>query len=299
MAIAKMKRLHLIALQSDREALLARLVKLGCVHLDEPELPEDLSQKLQQMRSLQTALATLTPLADKSGGLLTPRRQISEQEFMNDTALQQMLHTAQVVNEHTGEIERLKARQIRLQSERMTLLPWKELDVPLEYSGSRTTRVLLGALPMAADWQAVQGELSDRAEAAELYLLGESREQKCVMLLCHKDTVDAALEVLRSRGFTASQLNGMSGTVAENLQRLEEELKADEQQMETLRQELRTLAEQLPQLQQSVDRMGMELRTEENRQRLLSDGCVFFLEGWVPEKKLAQLDAEYEKILQH
>ena len=119
MAIAKMKRLHLIALQSDREALLARLVKLGCVHLDEPELPEDLplqrgqsdlSQKLQQMRSLQTALETLTPLGEKSGGLLTPRRQISEQEFMNDTALQQMLHTAEIVNEHADEIERLKVQ---------------------------------------------------------------------------------------------------------------------------------------------------------------------------------------------
>ena len=305
MAIAKMNRLHLIALQSDREALLARLVKLGCVHLDEPELPEDLplqrgqsdlSQKLQQMRILQTALETLTPLGAKSGGLLTPRRQISEQEFMNDTALQQMLHTAEIVNEHADEIERLKARQIRLQSERMTLLPWKELDVPLEYSGSRTTRVLLGALPVAADWQALRGELSDRAEAAELYLLGESREQKCVMLLCHKDTVDTALEVLRSRGFTASQLGGMSGTVAENLQRLEEELKADEQQMDALREELRTLAAQLPQLQQSVDRMGMEIRTEENRQRLLSDGCVFCLEGWVPEKKLAQLEKVLEQF---
>lgn len=305
MAIAKMNRLHLIALQSDREALLARLVKLGCVHLDEPELPEDLplqrgqsdlSQKLQQMRILQTALETLTPLGEKSGGLLTPRRQISEQEFMNDTALQQMLHTAEIVNEHADEIERLKARQIRLQSERMTLLPWKELDVPLEYSGSRTTRVLLGALPVAADWQALRGELSDRAEAAELYLLGESREQKCVMLLCHKDTVDTALEVLRSRGFTASQLGGMSGTVAENLQRLEEELKADEQQMDALREELRTLAAQLPQLQQSVDRMGMEIRTEENRQRLLSDGCVFCLEGWVPEKKLAQLEKVLEQF---
>lgn len=305
MAIAKMNRLHLIALQSDREALLARLVKLGCVHLDEPELSEDLplqrgqsdlSQKLQQMRILQTALETLTPLGAKSGGLLTPRRQISEQEFMNDTALQQMLHTAEIVNEHADEIERLKVRQIRLQSERMTLLPWKELDVPLEYSGSRTTRVLLGALPVAADWQALRGELSDRAEAAELYLLGESREQKCVMLLCHKDTVDTALEVLRGRGFTASQLGGMSGTVAENLQRLEEELKADEQQMDALREELRTLAAQLPQLQQSVDRMGMEIRTEENRQRLLSDGCVFCLEGWVPEKKLAQLEKVLEQF---
>ena len=42
MAIAKMNRLHLIALQNDREALLAKLVHLGCVHLDEPEAPEEL-----------------------------------------------------------------------------------------------------------------------------------------------------------------------------------------------------------------------------------------------------------------
>ena len=44
MAIAKMKRLHLIALQSDRQTLMDRLLRLGCVHLSEPqEVPEDLA----------------------------------------------------------------------------------------------------------------------------------------------------------------------------------------------------------------------------------------------------------------
>ena len=298
MAIAKMNRLHLIALQSDREALLAKLVKLGCVHLDEPEVSEELPlqrgqsqlpQKQMQLRSLQTALETLTPLSGKSGGFLTPRRQVSEQDFLDDTVLRQQLQTAQTANEYVEEIERLKARQIRLQTERMTLLPWQQLDVPLEYSGSRTTKLLLGTLPTAADWQALQGELSDRVEAAELYLLGESREQKCVMLLCHADVVDAALEVVRSRGFTASQLAGLSGTVAENLQRLEDELATIDKEIKNYRELLRDLAAQTPQLQQSVDRMTLEIRREESRQRLLSDGCIFCLDGWVPEKKVEQL----------
>ena len=305
MAIAKMNRLSLIALQSDREALLAGLIKLGCVHLDEPELPQDLPlqrgrsdlpQKLAQLRRLQAALEILQPLAGKTGGLLTPRRQVSEREFMDEALLQQLLQTAQTVNEHADEIERLKARQIRLQTERMTLLPWQELDIPLEYGGSRTTRVLLGTLPAAADWQALRGELSERVEAAELCLLGESREQKCVMLLCHKDVADTALEILRSRGFTASQLHGMTGTVEENIRRLEDELAAADDAIRAQRGALQALAAQLPQMQQSVDRMGMEIRTEENRQRLLSDGCIFCLEGWVPEKKLAQLEKTLEQF---
>ncbi len=305
MAIAKMNRLHLIALQSDREALLAKLVHLGCVHLDEPEVPEELPlqrgisqlpQRQAALRTLQTALDTLTPLAGKTGGLLTPRRQVSEQAFLEEGALQQQLQTAQTVNDHSDEIERLKARALRLQTERMTLAPWKELDIPLEYSGSRTTRVLLGTLPMAADWQALRGELSDRAGEAELYLLGESREQKCVLLLCHKDVLDTALEVVRGRGFTTSQLTGMTGTVAENLQRLDEELTSINEEIVHQREALQALAAQVPQLQQSVDRMVLEIRREESCQRLLSDGCIFYLDGWIPVSQVERLERTLQQF---
>ena len=37
MAIAKMKRLELVALQSDRETLMEALLRLGCVEIREPE----------------------------------------------------------------------------------------------------------------------------------------------------------------------------------------------------------------------------------------------------------------------
>ena len=50
MAIAKMKRLELVALQSDRETLMEALLRLGCVEIREPEeQPEpEQRQELQQ-----------------------------------------------------------------------------------------------------------------------------------------------------------------------------------------------------------------------------------------------------------
>ena len=305
MSIAKMKRLHLIALDSDREALLAEMVRLGCVQLSEPkddettqaEIPllrrekSQLSDRQASLRQLHTALHTLGMVAPMKGGMLKPRTRVSRADFLDEEALQKQLTAAAEVNEHAAEIDRLQARAVRLQTERMTLLPWQELDLPLEFSGTRTTKVLLGTLPAVADWQAVCGELADQVEEAELFLLSEGNEQKCILLLCHKAVQDKALEILRSRGFAASQLTGLTGTVAENLQRIDEALQETDTQLQSEKEALVQMGPVQPALQQCVDRMELEIRREESRERLLSDGCIFCLEGWVPLKKENQLEA--------
>ncbi len=302
MAIAKMNRLHLIALQSDREALMEKLLRLGCVHLSEPtEIPEELvlrrdtsslAERQATLRQLRTALATLQRAApQKGGGFLSPRPQVTETAFLDDAALEKQLALAQEVNAHAGEIERLQARENRLRTERMTLLPWQELDIPLELGETRAVRIMTGTLPSAVDWQALRGELSDRVEEAQLHPVGESKEQKCVLLICHKDTLDAALEVLRSRGFAASQLTGMTGTVAENLQRLDDELSSAEQQILAEKAALQALGGEQDALKQCIDRMELEVAREESRTRLLTDEHIFYLDGWVPEKQEEKLAA--------
>ena len=303
MAIAKMKRLHLIALQSDRKTLMEKLLHMGCVHLSEPtEVPEELklrrdtsqlSERQAALRQLRTALATLQRAAPrKGGGLLSPRPQVTEADFLDDELLAKQLQTAEQVNDHAGETERLQAKENRLRTERMTLLPWRELDLPLDKSGTRTVRTLTGTLPTAVDWDGLQGELADRVEEAQIHQVGESREQKCVLLLCHKDVLDAALEVLRSRGFAASQLGGLTGTVAENLQRLDAELDECEKNILTEKAALLALGGEQDALKQCIDRMELEVRREESRERLLTDEKIFYLDGWVPvkqEEKLAAL----------
>ena len=295
MAIAKMKRLHLIALQSDRRELMARMLHLGCVHLAEPtEAPEDLAlrrdtsqlaDRQAKLRTLRTAQAALQQWAPVKGGLLTPRPQVKESEFLDDGLLEWQLRVAEEVNGHVAEIERLRAAEARLRTEQMTLLPWRELDIPLELTDTRTARVMTGTLPTAVSWEAVQGELSEQAGTAQLSLLGQTKEQNCVLLICHKEELDAALEVLRGRGFAVSQLSGMSGTVGDNLQRLEGRLAECESKIQEEKAALLALGGEQAGLKQSIDRMTLEVQREENRERLLTGGQIFCLTGWVPEKQ--------------
>ena len=307
MAIAKMKRLHLIALQSDRQNLMDRLLRLGCVHLDEPqEIPEDLTlrrdtsqlaDRQAELRQLRAALETLRGYAAQKGGLLSPRPQVREADFLDDAVLAKCTVLAEEINGHSGEIERLQAKENRLRTERMTLLPWQELDIPMETDGTRTVRVMTGTLPSAVNWDALAGELADKVAEAQLHQVGESREQRCVLLLCHRDVLDAALEVLRGRGFAASQLTGLTGTVAENLQRLDGELAECEKQLLAEKAALLALAGEQESLKQCIDRMDVEVAREESRTRLLTDEKIFCLDGWVPEKqeeKLASLLQQFD-----
>ncbi|MBR5217436.1 MAG: V-type ATP synthase subunit I [Oscillospiraceae bacterium] len=305
MAIARMKRLHLIALQSDRSALMEKLVQLGCVHLSEPEESPDIQNLLKRdtsllpqrqatLRTLQTALAALQCAVPHKGGLLTPRPKVTAESFLDDGAMQRQLETAERVNDCVAQIEQLQAKTQRLQTEKMTLLPWRELDLPLEQGDTRTVRIVTGTLPAAVDQAALQGELSDRVDAAQLYPLGESREQKCVLLLCHKAELDAALEVLRSRGFAVSQLTGMSGTVEENLRRLDAELKETQQNIADTEAALQAMGEEQTALKQCIDRIALEIQREESHARLLTDECIFYLDGWVPEKEVERLELELQ-----
>ena len=84
MAIVKMKRLQILALERDHDAMLRRLQHMGCVEISEPDtasLPNSLrrcdtaaADCLARQRQLQTAMDTLRRTAPPpKAGLLTPR----------------------------------------------------------------------------------------------------------------------------------------------------------------------------------------------------------------------------------
>ena len=198
MAIVKMKRLHLLALAKDHDAMLRQLQHMGCVEISEPDmeqLPDSLQRCdsavadcLAQQRQLQTAMDTLRRLAPKakSGGLLTPRPRISEADYLDETDLASELDAAGQINALTAELNRLTAREAQLHADRTALLPWQTLDIPTELTGTRRTDITTGTLPPFADWDAIQGALNAQIPEAALYQLSVSREQQCVLLITHK-----------------------------------------------------------------------------------------------------------------
>ena len=181
MSIVKMKRIRLIALAEDRDALLASLLHAGCVEVNEPTetladegyaalLRRDtsaLSQAKGQMTELKQAIDTLNRYAPQKGGMFTPRDQMAEKDLLSPEALEQAVTLARQVNAHAKAVGACSARETRLEADRLALVPWEAYGLPLEEKGTKTVSILLGTVPNTVDFEAMAGAVEEAAEAVE------------------------------------------------------------------------------------------------------------------------------------
>ena len=158
MPIAKMKRLQVLALERDHDALLRQLERMGCVEISEPDAPDapeslrrcdsETADCLARQRQVQTAIDALRRAAPpKKAPLLAPRPAIGEAEYLSETGLADGLALARQVNEAAGRLQQLTALAAQLETDRITLGPWLSLDLPLELTETRCCDVTLGVLP--------------------------------------------------------------------------------------------------------------------------------------------------------
>lgn len=315
MSIVKMKRIRLIALAQDRDALLSSLLHVGCVEISEPEeIPQGsdgnpllhrdaagVAQAKAQLTALQHALEVLRKYAPQKKGMFAPRGTIGEKELLDEKAMAAALSKAEAINEHAKAIGQLNTRQARLHTEQLALQPWSAYDLPLEDQGTKNVSILLGTVPNAVDFDAMAGAVMESADTAWLKLLSTDREQQYMEVLVHRSQEQTALEVLRTYGFSFSQLKELTGTVAENIRRLDQELSQVEQQRQQEQEAIRALGADSGEVEVCVDRVQQVLSREDAKERLLSGGAIFCLDGWAPvpevpalEKALKAFDCAYE-----
>ncbi len=315
MSIVKMKRIRLIALAQDRDALLSSLLHVGCVEISEPEeIPQGsdgnpllhrdaagVAQAKAQLTALQHALEVLRKYAPQKKGMFAPRGTIGEKELLDEKAMAAALSKAEAINEHAKAIWQLNTRQARLHTEQLALQPWSAYDLPLEDQGTKNVSILLGTVPNDVDFDAMAGAVMESADTAWLKLLSTDREQQYMEVLVHRSQEQTALEVLRTYGFSFSQLKELTGTVAENIRRLDQELSQVEQQRQQEQEAIRALGADSGEVEVCVDRVQQVLSREDAKERLLSGGAIFCLDGWAPvpevpalEKALKAFDCAYE-----
>ncbi len=315
MAIVKMKRLRLIALAQDRDALLSSLLHVGCVELREPEgeLSEEngaallhhdvslLTDAKGDLTQLQHAIEVLDKYAPRKKPLLSLRPTMKETELLDEAARRSALEKAGLINGHARTIGQLNARETRIHADRLALQPWENCDIPLETKGTSKTEVLLGAVPVTADFSALSGALDEAAGAAEVRELSADREQRYLEILVHRDCRQEALDALRSFSFSFAQLKDLTGTAKDNITRLGRELDEISSQRNKEIEAVRQMGSCASELQLGLDRVEQVIATESAKERLLTGGSILYLEGWasVPEipeleKALAKFDCAWE-----
>ena len=140
MAIVKMKRLRLAAMQQDRDELLALLQRMGCVEIDEPSVDEGqlkrpegegLSLAREGRSGAERALEVLRKYAPEKKGMLSPRPELTAEQLLN-AEQGEAAQRAGAINELDRRMTAIHADIAKKQTEIQTLAPWLALDIPLE-----------------------------------------------------------------------------------------------------------------------------------------------------------------------
>lgn len=298
-----MKKLRVMAMADSRDALLRELLRLGCVEISEPAgklsdpawaalLRRDdstLAETRNEMGEANAALDALKRYGQTKDGLFIQRRPVGREEFLSQAVLEKGRAVSGQINGHLRDIARLQGEEGRLLSRRAGLEPWVPLDMPLELGGTAHAVFRLGVLPGAADAAAIRGELGDAA--AELYEISADKQQRCCLLIAHREDEEKALEVLRPHGFSVTAFQGVTGTAAENVQALDAALAENRTRRQEAEAAIAALAPERDGLRLYADRLNAEAAEDQNTERLLTDGTIVFFEGWAPAENMGEVQA--------
>lgn len=182
---------------------------------------------------------------------------------------------------HTARKDQLASQLQRIQAQRLSLEPWAELDVRLELHRSGQLSVIPAPCPC--------GRTSSRQKT-----LWRNSRRSWYRYPCRRSSSIFCCWYIRRRraqcwrccgpfGFAAASFGTLTGTVQENLQRLDDEEEQTRQDRRAEDAALDALGGRQPELKLGLDRLKLQIQREDNRQRLLTDGHIFYLEGWVPE----------------
>ena len=309
MSIVSMQKVLISGMKSDEAAILKDLQRRRVLHvsalpeaaLHPPAVREAQSRAEKQAAQAEAALKILNEYAPESGGMLASLRGAKELSFSDwqtkEGERKKALRLTETLAEKQKQIAEATARASRSQVLADGLAPWKDLDLPLNMSGTSSTSVLIGALPGLWTEETVRQLLSEQLPAFDAYsleILSCDASQTPLVLICLKEEAARAEEVLRKKGF-ARPVMSSSKTPAETISDLRFEQAAAVSEAEEAKAAIRALASKRDSLQFLYDDSQLEAARCSALSRAGEGGRSFFLSGYVPAAKAAALKKDLEE----
>lgn len=300
MAIVTMNKIRIYAHSSERGQILKAVQRLGVI---EPEKPENADETDFKNRSgeisffdrniaaAQNVIDILSGYSAEKKNLIPSKREISESEY--ETAAKNSDKTLKKVNAINALLkERITSKNniARLAATKESYIPWKNLDIPLSFSGTASTVAIKGTLPSAADIDF--REISDCVFYSEIYRTGE---QKGIFVICPKEIFGEVSDILRKNGFAYPSFALPDMTAEEYISEIEKNIRAEKVKLKNIENDFAAAAKSLNDLKIYCDYLTIRRERYKVREKLLQTSKTFMLEGYIPEKYAQSVKKRLEK----
>lgn len=299
MAKLEMQRIQMVALHKDRKQILELLQRKGIVEMKSVELVDqsyrmDTSKQVAQFEKnanlAAQALEVLNENVPEQKSLFDSfngRKEISVTEYKS------MIHDDDIVVRkcnailsNSKAIADDKTQIQRLNQLMEGLSPWLELDIPMKYKGTASTRAFIGYFPTQREREDIMAEIAEKAPALqdfELEVISSLRNQTCIVAICHKSIAEELETVLRTMNFTRPS-DPTKHPPKIRMQRYQKEKEELEQDIEEKKKAIADMSDDREGIKFAVDYFDMRKEKYEALNRLAMTKRAFILDGYIPKK---------------
>ncbi len=300
MAVLQMQRINLCALKKNRKAILERLQELGAMEID-IRLEDDSGYKTMDVsnsratfeKKAQTAdraLEILQRYAPEKTGMLASLagKLLIDKSLFDDAAQNQesYIDTAERIVALDKQVAEETARAQKFRDQMEALVPWLGLTVPVSYSGTRRTSVLIGTIAGAMNLESIYeliGKFAPDVEAVDVEIISADKDFTYLAVICLAEEVQAVEDALRAGGF-AKPAQTVDKIPAQYRKELQSEMEASLEKAKQLREEIAGLAGERQNLRLVSDYYRIRAEKYEVLGRLPQTANTFAMSGYVPAK---------------
>ena len=303
-----MQRVAVIGLDTEKEKLMNQLMDFGAVELtdqsgklsegiwaDNTSVDEDrekVSAIEAKLNRAEQSLEVIEKYGDIKHPLFKTRRSVKKSQMgrmlADENANEKNVDYILGLNE---KIHSLNEKLNKLNQDAASLNPWVNYDPPLEITGTGTTALFTGVLPAGADTEGLSAHLEEEIGTVLFKVVGSDKDMFYTAVLTPEERQDDVLAELKQSGFSQVTFKGMTGTVSENLKRIEGEKDVLEKEIKETADEIAATAGMKNGIEEYSDILSIDLDKEKIRAKLLKTRKTFFIEGWVPERCIPEASA--------
>jgi V/A-type H+-transporting ATPase subunit I len=310
MAIAQMQKVIIVTHRSQASELLDALQHEGICHIlnaeeamvskDTPELitqaerPRDIENILNRLTRSIEFLKLYAPPQKGLASVLAPRTVINAQSYNKVVSDKKLLKIIDQAEQTQTAIDRLNSECENISNTLDMLTPWSSLETPVEeIGGLRQVTCILGLIPSQHLEQTTE-QLTEIGAA--LQQLGAAAGKHACIIVALNDNIADVQKLLRSAEFEPVNFEGMTGTVADLIDRQTKKLDQAQKQLKEHHDNASSLSENLLNLQILHDHYTNLLSREQTRSAAPATEYTIILEGWVKKRNYSRLEKIVSKF---
>lgn len=297
-----MNKITLLGMEYQREELTKTLMDLGIVDISEvnmddyedvaenPEVSDSLSRIASELIHISSSLDIINKYSPAKKPLFKSRRDVLVSDFYSILNNKEGIWDAvEKLHQYEEYLIKLKSEENKLSNLKQWLHPWGDLQIPLEAEGTEKTVFQYGTIPSTTKLDLVKSELIEKVPNSYIQHVNSDKEQHYVFFIVHNENQDECINHLKSFGFNRVTFPNLSGTVSDNIKRLEKEIEQIELEREKTIEQIKSMKDDRDSIEVLHDYLLMERDRLEATGKILTTNRVFLIKGWLPERNAADI----------